>query len=177
MNMSVAEPRATGRPSSQSRPEWPDVPHTLDAEAMHPRAVEMAQSMREGADTFRGLIGAGFTHAEITEFHREAKALATSMSTVQRSPGGDLLSDLVTKAQVAAEHQRPMPRGTTETQALLIAWSCYCRARNAFVLDPWPSQRERCLVLLAGYMRQTAAGAAVTKHVIDAVDQKLTRVQ
>ncbi len=165
------------RASMQSRPDWPDAVLSRDPETMHPRAVEMAQAMREGSGTFRDLVAAGFTVAEITEFNREAKALATTLSARQMSPGADRLSELAEKARAAIENRPPMPKGATETQPLLVAWSAYCRAIAAYKLDRWPAQRERCLKQLEAFFRQTPAGPAVTRHVVCAVDETLTRIQ
>lgn len=170
MTLSAARLQAGTNPPP---PGFPDTAPEVDAERMHPRAVEMASAFREGTTTFAALIGAGFTTAEITEFHVEAKALATSLSSRQVSPGADLLSDMVMKAKAAISSHRPMPKGARETQALYVAWERYCAARNAYLLDCWDGQRERCLSLLRAYFRATPAGAAVTDHVVRAVAAQL----
>jgi hypothetical protein len=171
MNAVPMNDRPAGR--FTGRPQWPDAPVTVDREAMHPRAVELAEAMREGLGTFRDLVGAGFTAAEITEFHAEARALATSLAARQVSPGADLLAEMVTKARAAIAAHRPMPKGATETQALFVAWGRYCAARAAYLLDPWDGQRERCLDLLRAYFRATPAGEAVTGHVVRAVAETM----
>lgn len=165
--------RGHGRVSRQVRPQWPDVPATVDPDAAHPRAVQMAEAMREGSCTFRDLIGSGFTSAEITEHYPEAKALAASLSVRQVSPGADLLADMAVKAKAAIVSHKPMPKGTADTQALYLAWGRYCAARNAHVVDPWAGQRERCLDLLRAYFQATTAGPAVTEHVVRAVAEVL----
>lgn len=177
MNALSMPERPAGRFTGQTRPDWPDTVLAVDPDAMHPRAVEMAEAMREGVATFRGLIGAGFTAAEIAEFHAEAKVLATGLSVRQVSPGADLLAEMVAKAKAAIKNHRPMPKGATETQALFVAWERYCLARNAYVLDQWGGQRERCLDLLRAYFRTTPAGEAVTDHVVRAVAETLARSQ
>lgn len=176
MNAMSLPARSFGRASAQLRPEWPDTPLTVDPDTMHPRAVELADALRDGITTFRGLIGAGFTCAEIAEFHPEARALASAKSVRQVSPGADRLSDMVAKANAAIANRLPLPKGGSETQAAVLAWSRYCAARAAFTLDPWPSQRERCLDLLRGFFRTTPAGEAVTCHVVSEVGQVM-RVQ
>lgn len=173
MNAIATPERRAGRFSGQTRADWPDTVLTVDPDSMHPRAVEMADARREGVTTFRGLIGAGFTTAEITEFHAEAKALASSLSVRQVSPGADLLAEMVAKARAAIASHRPMPKGATETQALFVAWGRYCAARSAYVIDPWDGQRERCLDLLRAYFRATPAGEAVTDHVVRAVAETM----
>lgn len=157
------------RSSHQIRPQWPEPVMPTDPDVMHPRAVAMAEAMREGATTFRGLIAAGFTAAEITEFHREAEALATARADRQVSPGADLLAEMTAKACAAIHNRRPMPKGTTETQALFVAWGRYCAARAAMVVDPWDGQRERCLSLLSAYFRLTPAGETIAGYVVAAV--------
>jgi len=169
MNAVPMNDRPAGRFTSQTRPQWPDAPITVDRETMHPRAVELAEALREGPATFRDLLGAGFTAAEITEFFAEAAALAASLRSRQVSPGADLLAEMVAKARAAVPSHRPMPKGAVETQALFVAWGRYCAARAAFVLDPWDGQRERCLDLLRAYFRATPAGEAVTGHVVRGV--------
>ncbi|WP_234186445.1 hypothetical protein [Shinella sp. NM-101] len=161
--------RASARFSDQARTDWPDAVLTIDPDLMHPRAIAMADQLREGVVTFRGLIGAGFTAAEITEFLPEAKALATSLSIRQSAPGVDLLAELVAKACAAISHRRPTVRGGEESEASYIAWSRYCQARNAYVIDPWAGQRERCLDLLRIFFRTTPIGEVAINHILHAV--------
>lgn len=165
--------RDHGRASRQQRPYWPDVPATVDPEAAHPRAVEMAEAMREGACTFRELLGRGFTGAEITEHYPDAKALAASLSVRQVFPGADLLADLVAKAKAAIVGHQPMPAGAGDSQALFLAWSRYCAARAAYVVDPWADQRERCIRLLRGYLKDAGAFPAVIDRVAREVERLL----
>lgn len=167
MNATLQPARAHGRATTQTRPDWPDLPLTIDPDTAHPRAVEMAQAMRAGATTFRDLTGEGFTAAEIVEHKDEAKALATQLSQRQLSPGADRLSEMIAKAGAAIPNRMPMPKGATETQAMVIAWNRYCIARHAFKLDGWAGQRERCIDLLRAYFGRTPAGEAVTGHVVN----------
>lgn len=170
---SALAPAAHGRASRQHRPYWPDVPTTVDADAMHPRAVEMAEAMREGVCTFRDLIGRGFTGSEITEHLPDAKALAASLSVRQALPGADLPAEMLAKARAAIVGQQPMPVGAADTQALFLAWSRYCAARAAHVLDPWPSQRERCIALLRAYLKDAGLAPAVTDRIAREVERSI----
>lgn len=162
--------------STDARPLWPDAPHTIDPEAMHPRAVEMAQMMREGKATFRDLCGEGFSPAEIKRFAADAKSLATTLSSRQVEPGGDLLSEMCDKACTAMYSQPPVPRGSKETQAFALAWARYCKAVAAHRIDPHAAQRERCLSLLETFFtRHTEARPAIVRYVVDAAGQALDR--
>lgn len=157
------------RPSSQIRAQWPETVLPADPDTMHPRAVEMAQAMREGHSSFRQLIGEGFTCSEITEHFKEAQALAQALSVKQVLPGADLPSEMIEKAKAAIQNQPPKHKGTTESQASYLAWSRYCEARNALVIDNWPGQRQRCMDLLEAYFRTTTAGPAITNYVLCAI--------
>jgi hypothetical protein len=142
-------------------------PDALDTP--HPRAVEMAEAMREGANTFRLITGRGFSAAEIIEYGQEAQRLAREAFVQQITPRADLMSDMAIKARDAIPNRMPLPKGTVDNQSLALAWGIYCMARSAYKLDAWPGQRERCLSLLTAYFRKTTAGPAVTRHIIDAV--------
>ena len=173
MTIAVTQSRQAGRFTAEPRPDWPDAALTVDPERMHPRAVAMAEAFREGATTFKAIIGAGFTAAEIIEFRDDAEALAKHLSVRQVSPGADLMAEMVAKAKAAIANRLPMPKGATETQALFVAWGRYCAARAAHTLDPWEGQRERCLTLLRAYFRATPAGPAVAEHVVRAVAETM----
>lgn len=162
--------------TAAARPLWPDAPHTIDPEAMHPRAVEMAQAMREGVATWRDLRGAGFSEAELTLFAADARSLATTLSARQARPGGDLLAEMAAKAGAAIASQPPLARGASPTQAACVAWGAYCRAVAAYRLDPWPPARERCLSLLSAWLeRHAALGPARVRHVADSAAKALDR--
>ncbi len=139
--------------SAQSRSFHPDA-----FEPPHPRAVEMAEKMREeagafGSSTFAGLVQAGFTQAEIVEHEPVARALAGAAFVRQVAPPGDRVPDIIEKAIAAAAHRMPRLAGPEAGEAAAEAWGRYCLARAAFKLDPWPSQQERCLVLLDRFLR------------------------
>jgi hypothetical protein len=172
MNVNM-QGRSSGRPSAQPRPTWPEAPLTVDPDKMHPRAVAMAEAMRAGAMTFRDLGAEGFTTAEIAEFRNEAVALAKALSTRQVTPGADRLSEMIAKALAAIANQLPHPKGAAETQAAVVAWNRYCASVSAYRLDPWPSQRERCIDLLRLYFRQTPAGDVVSHYVVSETAAKM----
>jgi hypothetical protein len=164
------------RPSTQVRPVMPE-----DDGEWHPRCLEMAEAMRDlfavgGGVRFVDLIRAGFTSAEIAEFKESAGKLATELSTRQVTIRPDLLADIIDKARLAMPNRLPLPRDTTETQALVIAWGRYCAARAALVIDPWSSQRERCLAVLAAYLDKLPIFPTIRKAVVAAVEETLPRV-
>ena len=164
------------RPSTQSRPVMPE-----DGGEVHPRCLEMAEAMRDlmasnGGVRSKELIGADFTWAEIAEFHEQAAKIATELSTKQVSIRPDLMADLIEKARIAMPNRLPLPRDAKETQALTIAWGHYCAARGALLMDPWPSQRERCLAMLSVYLDRLPLFPTIRKAVLAAVDETLPRV-
>lgn len=164
------------RSSAQTRPVLPE-----DGGEVHPRCREMAEAMREllasgGGVRFVDLIRADFTSAEIVEFKETAAKLATELSTRQVSIRPDLLADIIDKARSAMPNRLPLPRDTTETQALVVAWGKYCAARSALAIDPWSSQRERCLAVLAAYLDKLPVFPTIRKAVVTAVEETLPRV-
>lgn len=154
------------RPSSQIRSVFPEMDETP-----HPRASQMAETMLEfaalgnGGPTFRDLIREGFTSAEITEHHRQAEQLANERGTRQIRPEPDRLAELVAKAVSPLPNRLPLPAGTAETQVLFQAWGHYCTARGAYLLDPWPGQRERCLDKLRDYLNRLPLHPRSRKHI------------
>ncbi|RWD71619.1 hypothetical protein [Mesorhizobium sp.] len=164
------------RPSPQTRPVLPE-----EGGEVHPRCLEMAEAMRElfavgGGVRFADLIRAGFTSAEIVEFKEDAGKLATELSTRHVSIRPDLMADIIEKARQAMPNRLPLPRDTTETQALIIAWGKYCAARSALLMDPWPSQRERCLAILSAYLDRLPIFPTARKAVLAAIDEALPKV-
>lgn len=157
--------------SRQVRPIHPEA----DAD-VHPRAVEMAEAMREGADTFRALKGRGFSDREIADFADAARALAQENSIRHLTLPPDRLEDIIDKAKIAMPNRPPLPRGTAETQATLVLWGRYCMARNALTFDPWPAQRERCLGILRAYLDRTQLFEHSKKEVVEAVSASFPRV-
>jgi len=159
------------RPSMQTRPIHPE-----DDGEIHPRCREMADAMREGADTFKALTAAHFSPAEITAHHEQARALAGEASVRHISLRPDDLADIIEKARIAMPNRPPLPRGAEETQAMLVLWSRYCMARAALTLDPWASQRERCLATLRAYLDRTAIFEPSKRAVVKAVEDTLPKV-
>lgn len=142
------------RPSAQARPA-----HPFPAEEPHPRAMKLAQTMRDifalgQGVSFKDLIRAGFTAAELIEHGRAAEALGNQLSEKQTTIAPDLLADMVAKARAPMPNDPPMPQHVGETQALYLAWGYYCAARQALRLDPWPGQRERCADVLMAYLQR-----------------------
>ncbi|MDX8513574.1 hypothetical protein [Mesorhizobium captivum] len=163
------------RPSPQTRAVLPE-----ECGEVHPRCIEMAEAMRElngtsGGVRFADLIRAGFTSAEIVEFKEQAGKLATELSTRQISIRPDLMADIIEKARQAMPNRLPLPRDTKETQALVVAWGRYCAARGALLIDPWPSQRERCLTILSAYLDKLPIFPTARKAVLAAVDETLPK--
>lgn len=159
------------RSSRQARPAFPE-----EAGAHHPRCVEMAEAMREGAATFKLMLGAGFTSAEIAEFFEEARRIATERSVRHVSARPDALEDVILKAREAIPNRPALPRGIEETQDTLLRWGRYCMARNALLLDPWPSQRERCLSLLRAYLDRSVMFAPSKDVVVAKAAESLPQV-
>ncbi|TPK15202.1 hypothetical protein FJ872_19600 [Mesorhizobium sp. B2-5-9] len=165
------------RSSAQMRPVLPD-----DGGEAHPRCREMAEAMRDllssgGGVRFVDLIRADFTSAEIVEFKEAAAKLATELSTRQVSIRPDLLADIIDKARNALPNRLPLPRDTTETQTLVIAWGKYCAARAALLMDPWASQRERCIAILSAYLDKLPLFPTIRKAVLAAVEETLPQVR
>jgi len=157
--------------STQTRPIHPEA----NAE-IHPRAVEMAEAMREGVTTLAGLVARGFSAREIYDFCAEAAELARENSVRHLRLPPDRLEDIVDKAKIFMPNRPPLPRGMAETQATLVVWGRYCMARHALVLDPHHDQRERCLKLLRTYLDMSEMYAHAKKAVVDAVAASLPKV-
>lgn len=116
----------------------------------HPRAIEMADKMREaagtfGSVTFADLIQAGFTSAEIIEHEAAARRIAQAGFVRQVAKPGDRVPDIIAKAIAAASHVVPVTAGTSLDEAMIEEWGRFCTARAAWKLDPWAGQGERCL--------------------------------
>jgi len=167
----------TPRASAQTRPV-----HPFPDEAVHPRAQELADAMLDvaargcGGATVAELVQLGFTAAEIAEHHQAAKTIADQRFVSQARPMPDLTPDIVRKALEAIAHRPPMPRGATQTQAYTVDWHAYCRAVAALKLDPWPSQRERCLALLARVLDRTELFSHMTADILIRVGAGLQKV-
>ncbi|MCA0027373.1 MULTISPECIES: hypothetical protein [unclassified Mesorhizobium] len=169
------------RSSAQTRPILPEGGMPEDGGEVHPRCREMAEAMRDllasgGGVRFADLIRADFTSAEIVEFKEAAAKLATELSTRQVSIRPDLLADVIDKARQAMPNRLPLPRDTSQTQALTIAWGRYCAARGALLVDPWPGQRERCIAVLSAYLDRLPIFPTIRRAVVAAVEETLPRV-
>lgn len=153
--MTLYNPSETlARPSLQPRFDYPEF-----GEAPHPRAVEMADRMREergafGSCSFAGLVQAGFSTAEIIEHEPAARALAEAAFVRQIAPAGDRVPDIIEKAIASAAHRVPRLAGVEPPDDAADAWGRYCTARAAWKLDPWVSQQERCLTLLNAFLQK-----------------------
>ncbi|WP_299481001.1 hypothetical protein [uncultured Paracoccus sp.] len=134
--------------------------------AKHPRIVEMAEAIRKGRATFRALTGAGFAATEIAKLYEPARSLAQSLPTEQAKHFADRLSEMIDKANAAIPAHMPMPKGLRETQAMVVAWNRYCLARDAYRLDAWEGQRERCAKLLKAFLVQTPAGPSTIDYLM-----------
>jgi hypothetical protein len=161
----VTEADVVYRRSQQARPVWPEG----EVDAAHPRCAEMAEAMREGYVTFKDLLGQGFKPDEITEFFAQAGNVARDRIVRQVAPRCDMIADVIDKAKMAMPNRPPLPRGITETQAVLTAWNGYCQARVALTFDPWSSQRERCLRLLRAYLDRSELFAQMKDEIVNAV--------
>jgi hypothetical protein len=160
-----------------------DIPHLDHPEAHgepHPRAVEMADTMLDIAAlghgvTFKDLIGAGFTSAEVIEHHEEARRIAADRAVYRTSQEPDRLADMIEKARAPLPHKLPLPKGAGENQALVLAWGRYCAARGAYLLDTWSGQRERCIALLTDYLAKIPLFTKERKKIVLAVAETLAR--
>lgn len=156
----TALPRASignaGRNSAQARAVWPEA-----HDAPHPRAIAMADAMREtaasaGGATVADLIGRGFTMAEITEHEPAARRMADAAIVREVTPPGDRVPDIIQKAIDSIASRMPMTSGLEPDDARLAkmtkAWGVFCAGRAAFKLDPWVSQSERCVHMLNSFL-------------------------
>lgn len=167
----------TWRRSPDIRPVWPEGRDEPD----HPRCIELVDAVldikaRGAGVSFRDLIQAGFTSAEITEHHSRAEAIIAEREVKHVFLRPDLLADIIAKAKAPVPNAPPMPRDTAETQAMIVAWGGYCAARSALLLDPWSGQRERCLKVLTAYLGRLPIFQANRDAVIKAVAAALPQV-
>lgn len=162
---------AHSRRPPQTRPIHPEA-----GAEVHPRCAEMAESMREGADTWKALLAAGYSPAEINLHYHRAHDLALDRSVRQVASRADTLEDVIRKARDAVASHPPLPRGIEETQDTLVRWSLYCQARASLTLDPWSGQRERCLNLLRVYLDRSEMFAPSKNVVVARVADTLPQV-
>lgn len=174
MNMIHTPPRQAGRPSIQIRADWPDA-----GEPPHPRAVEMAETIRSIAALGNGvspadLFAEGFNGPELSEYFAAAEKLATQLSTRQVAPQGDNLATIKDKAKEAWPNRMPEPPLLRDSQAVFQDWGRYCAARSAYKIDRWTGQRERCIDTLSDFLDRLPISASDRKAVIRAVGETLS---
>jgi len=157
--------------SAQTRPVHPE-----EGADVHPRCREMAETMREGHGTFKGLIAAGFSAQEINLHRQRAHDLALDLSVRQVASRADSFEDVVRKACEAIASRPPLPRGLEETQDTLVRWSLYCQARAALTIYPWSSLREQCLALLRCYLDRSEMFASVKNAAVARVAESFPKV-
>nr|WP_295465272.1 hypothetical protein [Mesorhizobium sp.] len=156
--------------------------HPYPDEEIHPCAREMADAMLDiaargcGGASVADLVQEGFTAAQIVEHHAQAKILADERFVTQMRPAPDLAADIVRKALEAIANRPPLPRGAVQTQAYLVDWRAYCAAHAALILDPWPSQRERCVRLLEKVLDRTDLFEAMRRDILAQVGKALAKV-
>lgn len=143
------------RPSPQTRPVYPET------ETRHPRAIELADAIREIAGgglgaTEKDISMLGFSVGEIIEHLPLAKIIIAESFVREIQPSGDRVPQIIEKAMLSAAHIMPKTAGldpASEDTAEKL-WRAYCSARAAFKLDPWWSQSERCLAMLKSFLRK-----------------------
>lgn len=174
--------------SAQELAKAPDHVHAICPDRVgdpyappHPRAVDMANTILDlnaisPGVTYRDLIGAGYTSAEIIEHHPEAEKIAADRAVYRRAEDPDRLADMIAKARSPLPNKLPLPRCTKETQALFIAWGRYCAARSAYLIDPWPGQREHCLERLTTYLHKIPLFPRERKDILIATARALQEV-
>lgn len=165
------------RPSPQPRAVHPE------ATARHPRAIELADAMREVAGCGTGpsekdMVMAGFSVGEIIEHLPVAKLVLAESFVREVTPPGDRVPQIIEKAIASAAHIMPKTAGldAASEDAAEKIWRRYCAARAAFKLDPWWSQGERCLEILKSFLRKLPLMEREANRVIFAVatEQKAT---
>lgn len=165
--------------TSQTRADWPE-----GRERPHPRAVALADKIREIAGNEGGaseneLRREGFSLGEIVEHLPAAKLILAESFVRELSPAGDRLADVIAKAVASAAHNMPKMSGVDVVEAGCREWRLYCQARAAFKLDPWVSQGERCLQILARFLNVLPMLERERNRVLAAVaaEQKADRMR
>ncbi|TJW50902.1 MAG: hypothetical protein E5X65_25720 [Mesorhizobium sp.] len=135
--------------------------HPEGYDIRHPRAIELADALREIAGCGSGATQAdlsplGFSVGEILEHLPQAKVILAETFVRELQPVGDRLQQIIEKALASAAHIMPKTAGldSASEDAAEVEWRRYCVARSAFKLDPWWSQSERCLVFLKAFLRK-----------------------
>lgn len=158
--------------SSTRRAAHPEV----GSEFRNPRAVELADAMREVAGCGAGPNEAdmkmlGFSAAEIIEHLPAAKLILAESFVRELQPSGDRLQQIIEKALASAVHLMPVTAGldAPSQDAARLEWQRFCQARAAFKLDPWWSQSERCLEALKAFLKRLPLLEREANRVIYAV--------
>ncbi|MBN9044650.1 MAG: hypothetical protein J0H18_03155 [Rhizobiales bacterium] len=177
MNIPFNQKAHQPRPASPVRNTDPRAAETT----AHTVAVIMARAMQDiaasrGSVQFRDLIGAGFTSSEIIEFHGQASRLATEWSAEKRTAPFDAIEDMKLKIREPLPNRPPMTENLTTSPEFFEAWGRYCAGRAALLLDPWAPQRERCLMLLHGFLNMLPLLPVERKRLLDAADQSLPKI-
>ncbi|PRD42349.1 hypothetical protein C5748_16275 [Phyllobacterium phragmitis] len=151
-------------------------------EKPHRRAIEMATVMQDiaasrGAATFRDMISAGFTTAEIIEFGGQAQNLAAEWKSESRSGAFDCIEEMAIKVRQPLPNRPPMTENYMTSPGFFLAWGKYCAGRAALLLDPWAAQRERCLCLLQEFLNTLPLLPAERARLVQAADSTLPKIQ
>ena len=168
---------AVSRPSFPIRNTDPCGPESTP----HLRAIEMAKTMQDiaassGAATFKDLIRAGFTSAEIIEFGTQAQHLAAEWKSESRKPIHDNLADMVMKVRQPVPNRPPMTVNLITSTQFFEAWGRYCASRAALMLDPWAPQRERCICVLQEFLNFLPLLPAERARLTLAAEQTLPKI-
>ncbi|MDG9790551.1 hypothetical protein [Brucella anthropi] len=147
----------------------------------HLRAIEMAKTMQDiaassGAATFKDLVRAGFTSAEIIEFGTQAQQMAAEWKSESRKAGHDNLADMVMKVKQPVPNRPPMTVDLIASTQFFEAWGRYCASRAALMLDPWAPQRERCICVLQSFLNFLPLLPAERAKLTLAAEQTLPKI-
>lgn len=137
------------------------------------RAIVMAESIRmlvnrDGHVTEQSLICEGFTAAEIVEHFTDAEREARRLLT-RDGRAFDRVPEIIEKAIAAQAWVMPLTAATPDGEPLRAAWRDYCTAMAAHKLDPWISQRERCLARLHDFLGRLSLIESEVNRVINGV--------
>lgn len=147
----------------------------------HLRAIEMAKTMQDiaassGAATFKDLIRAGFTSAEIIEFGTQAQQMAAEWKSESRKSVQDELADMIMKVKQPVPNRPPMTGSLATSTQFFEAWGRYCASRAALMLDPWAPQRERCICVLQGFLNFLPLLPTERAKLTQAAEQTLPKI-
>ncbi|MCR5941081.1 hypothetical protein FG152_09630 [Ochrobactrum sp. XJ1] len=181
--MTLPFSHSPGRKAADSQASFPirDSDPRGAENAPHLRAMEMAKAMQDiaassGAATFKDLIRAGFTSAEIIEFGTQAQHLAAEWKSESRKPVHDNLADMVMKVRQPVPNRPPMTDNLITSTPFFEAWGRYCASRAALMLDPWAPQRERCICVLQEFLNFLPLLPAERARLTTAAEQTLPKI-